>query len=143
MAMSLDRLISTHRESLTDSIVKDAIEQIPSYREAPLRLTMERTERWLDVLHGSISRNDPDILEQYLTGVAEERREAGFAIGELHAMVYITERHLQAAITSACTDQVECNALLAVLEAVMGAARMVLSIQYMLQGQDSRLTQHE
>ena len=66
--------------------------------------------------------------------------EEGFAVGELHAIVYITERHLRAAVAGTCTDQVECNALLAVLEAVMGAARMVLSIQYILGGQDSRLT---
>lgn len=143
MATTLDRVIAKHRESLADSIAKDAIDQIPPYREAPLRLTMERVERWLDALHESIRRNDPDVLEQYLTGIAEERRQEGFAVGELHAIVYITERHLRAAVAGTCTDQVECNALLAVLEAVMGAARMVLSIQYILGGQDSRLTPNE
>jgi hypothetical protein len=42
------------------------------------------------------------------------------------------ERHLRAEIGQTCTDEVECNALLALLDAVMDAARMVLSVRYLL-----------
>ena len=132
MAVSLDDLIVQHRESLVDNIVKDAIRQIPAYSQAPLRLTIERVERWLEALADSIDQNDPDILEQYLSGVARERRREGYAIMELHGLIHITERHLQDLIPNASSDQVERNALLALLDAVTSAARMVLTVRYML-----------
>lgn len=132
MATSLDRLIVEHRESLADSIVKDAVRRIPSYGQAPLRLTIQRVERWLDALAASIAQNDPDILERYLVEVAGERRQEGFAIIELHSIVHITEEQLQGVIERAVTDEVERNGFLALLTAVMGAARMVLSVRYIL-----------
>jgi hypothetical protein len=132
MAVSLDELIVEQRESLVDGIVKDAIRQIPAYGRAPLRQTVERVERFLDALAESVARNDPDLLERYLVGVAQERKREGYAIMELHAIVYLTEEHLQAAIQNTVTDEVERNGLSALLEAVMGAARMVLSVRYLL-----------
>jgi hypothetical protein len=132
MAVSLDELIVEHRESLVDGIVKDAIRQIPSYGRAPLRQTVQRVERFLDALAESIARNDPDVLERYLVGVAQERKREGYAIMELHAIVHLAEEHLQAVIQNDVTDEVERNGLLALLEAVMGAARMVLSVRYIL-----------
>lgn len=132
MAVSLDDLIVEHHESLVDGIVKDAIRQIPSYGRAPLRQTVERVERFLDALAESIARNEPDVLERHLVGVARERKREGYAIMELHAIVYITEEHVQAVIRRAVADEVERNGLLALLDAVMGAARMVLSVRYIL-----------
>ena len=131
MGVTLDRFIVENRESLVDRIVKDAIGQIPSYAKAPLRVTIERIEQALDALASSIRENDPDILEQHLVGVTAERRREGYVILELHAIVSIIERHLHADVVRACPDEVECNALLALLDAVMGAARMVLSVRYM------------
>jgi hypothetical protein len=132
MAVSLDELIVEHRESLVDGIVKDAIRQIAAYGRAPLRQTVERVERFLDALAASIARNDPDVLERHLVGVALERKREGYAIMELHAIVHIAEEHLQAAIRHTVTDEVERNGLLALLDAVMCAARMVLSVRYLL-----------
>ena len=138
MGVTLDSLIVENRESLTDRIVKDAIGQIPSYAEAPLRVTIERIEQGLDALADSIRENDPDILEQHLIGVAGARRREGYAILELHAVISFYERHLRDVVLSTCTDEVECNALLALLDAVMGAARMVLSVRYTLIAMDQR-----
>jgi hypothetical protein len=132
MAVSLDELIVEHRESLVDGIVKDAIRQIPAYGRAPLRQTVERVERFLDALVESIARNDPDVLERHLVVVAWERQQQGYAIMELHAIVYISEEHVQATIRRAVADEVARNGLLALLGAVMGAARMVLSVRYIL-----------
>jgi len=132
MAVSLDELIAEHRESLVDGITKDAIRQIPSYGRAPLRVTIERVDRFLNALAESVAENDPDILERHLVGVAGERREEGYAIVELHAIVHLTEGHLQALIAHSVPDEVERNGLLALLDAVTGAARMVLSARYML-----------
>jgi hypothetical protein len=132
MTITLDNLIVENREDLVDYIVKDAIGQIPSYGQAPLRRTIERVERWLDTLVASIEQNDPDILENYLIGVAGERRREGYAIMELHGIVHITERHLQDLIRSSGADQIEQNALRALLDAVTDAARMVLSVRYLL-----------
>jgi hypothetical protein len=137
MAVSLDELIVENRESLVDRIVKDAIGQIPAYAKAPLRTTIARIEQALQAMVDSIRENDPDILEQHLVGVAAERREEGYAILELHAMVHIIERHLRDEIARACPDEVECNALLALLDAVMDAARMVLSVRYLLSARES------
>jgi hypothetical protein len=132
MAVSLDELIVEHREALVDGIVKDAIRQIPAYGRAPLRQTVERVERFLDALAESIARNDPDVLERYLVGVAQERQQEGYAIMELHAIVYLAEEHVQATIRRDVADEVARNGLLALLGAVMGAARMVLSVRYIL-----------
>lgn len=132
MAIYLDELITEHFDSLVDGIVKDAIRQIPSYAQAPLQVTIDRVEQWLQTLARSIEQNDPDILEHHLAAVAEERRDEGYPIGELHAIVQITEQHLLDLIPSACADEVECNANLAVLGAVMDAARMILSVTYIL-----------
>lgn len=132
MAVSLDELIVENRESLVDGIVKDAIGQIPAYARAPLRTTIARVEQALQAMADSIHQNDPDILEQHLVGVATQRREEGYAILELHAMVHIIERHVRDEIGRACPGEVERNALLALLDAVMDAARMVLSVRYLL-----------
>lgn len=132
MEVTLDRLIVENRESLVDDIVKDAIRQIPAYGQAPLRQTIDRVERFLDALVASIAHDDPDLLEQYLVGVAQERKQQGIAIMELHAIVDIAEKHLRATVQSAVSDNVERNGLLALLEAVMDAARMVLSVRYLL-----------
>jgi hypothetical protein len=132
MAIGLDELIVENQESLVDRIVKDAIGQIPSYAKAPVQVTIDRIERALEALAESIRENDPDILEQHLIGVASERREEGYAILELHAIVHIMERHLREEIVRVCSDEVECNGLLALLDAVMSAARMVLSVRYIL-----------
>ena len=138
MGITLDNLITDNRELLVDRIVKDAIGQIPSYAEAPLRVTIERIEEGLDALAESIREDDPDILEQHLIGIAATRRQEGYAILELHAVIYLYERHLRDAIVSNCTGEVECNALMALLDAVMGAARMVLSVRYMLIAMEQR-----
>jgi hypothetical protein len=132
MAISLDELIVNNRESLVDRIVKDAIGQVPAYARAPLRTTIARVERALQAIADSVRENDPDILEQHLVGVAAERREQGYAILELHAILHIIEQHLRSDVVRACPDEVECNALLALLDAVMSAARMVLSVRYLL-----------
>ena len=132
MGITLDRLIVENRELLVDRIVKDAIDQIPSYAKAPLRVTMERVEEGLDALADSIRNDDPDILEQHLIGIASTRRREGYAILELHAVISLYEQHLRDLVLGAGTDEVECNALLALLDAIMGAARMVLSVRYML-----------
>ena len=138
MGITLDSLIVENRESLVDRIVKDAIGQIPSYAKAPLRVTIERVEEGLDALADSIREDDPDILEQHLIGIAGARRREGYAILELHAVIYLYERHLRDAVLSTCTDELECNALQALLDAVMGAARMVLSVRYTLIAMEAR-----
>lgn len=132
MAASLDKLIIEHRESLVDSIVKDAIRQIPSYGQAPLRLTIQRVEQWLDALADSIAQNEPKILERHLVAVASERQEEGFAVIELHNIVYITEGHVRGLIGRFVADEIERNGFLTLLAAVMGAARMVLGVRYIL-----------
>lgn len=138
MAVSLDELIVENQESLVDRIVKDAIGQIPAYAKAPLRVTVARVERALQAMADSIRENDPDILEQHLVGIASERQKEGYAILELHAIMHIIERHLHDEILRACPDEVERNALLALLDAVMDAARMVLSVRYLLNATRSR-----
>jgi hypothetical protein len=132
MTHSLDKLIIEHRDLLVDSIAKDAVRQIPSYGQAPLRWTIQRVENWLDALADSIAQNEPDVLERHLVAVSGERRQEGFAIIELHSMVRITEERLQDLIERSVVDGIERNGLLALLAAVMGAARMVLSVRYML-----------
>ena len=135
MAISLDGLIVENQESLVDRIVKDAIGQIPSYAAAPLQTTIARVEQALTAVADSIRKNDPGILEQHLVQIAAARRQEGYAILELHAIVHIMERHLRRDVERAVGDEVERNALLALLEAVMNAARMVLSARYVLAAQ--------
>jgi hypothetical protein len=130
--LSLDRLIVEHWESLVDTISKDAIRQIPSYGRAPLQLTVARVERWLKVLADSLDQNDPHLLADYLTVVGKERQEEGYTIGELHAIVTITEEHLQDLIDRSYTDKVERTGQHALLRAVMDSARMILSVAYVL-----------
>jgi ribosome-binding protein aMBF1 (putative translation factor) len=135
MSISLDELIAEHQEVLVDKVTKDAICRIPSYREAPLRETIQRVERWLKALSDSIAENDPEILEEYLQTVARERRKQGYAIAELHAIVQITEEHMETLVNRALAVETERNANLAVLEIVMDAARMVLSVTYVINAQ--------
>ncbi len=89
-------------------------------------------ERLLEILAESIRRNNPNILEQYLVGIAEERREHAYPIGELHAIFDITEQHLQDLVVQATPDEVERNAWLALVDATMASARMILSKTYLL-----------
>jgi hypothetical protein len=132
MTISLDDLMIQHFESLVDEITKDAIRRIPSYGKTPLNLTVERVERWLKTVAESVGQNDPEILKQHLTTVAKERREEGYAIGELHAIVQITEGHVQDVILDSDLDPTERTGHLALLDIVMEAARMVLSVTYLL-----------
>jgi hypothetical protein len=132
MTTPLYELITNYRESLVDEIAKDAIRQIPSYAEAPLRLTLERTERWLQVLADSIAQNMPTTLAQYLTTIGEERQEEGYPVGDLHAIIGITERHIRDLIDRSYADPVEQDAQTALLNAVIDSARMVLSVTYVL-----------
>ena len=46
MKITLDGLIEENREALADGIVKDAVRQVPSYRDAPLRQTLARVDSW-------------------------------------------------------------------------------------------------
>jgi hypothetical protein len=137
MAVSLDELIVAHQETLVDGIVKDAIRQIPSYGRAPLQQTVDRVESFLDAMAESVAQNDPDLLERHLVGVAQERKREGYAIMELHAMVHLAEEHLQETIRSAVTNEIEHDRLSALLEAVMDAARMVLSVRYLFSTRQS------
>ncbi|MGD2156972.1 MAG: hypothetical protein PVG14_03550 [Anaerolineales bacterium] len=130
MVNSLDKLISDHLDSLVDNITKDAVRQIPTYREAPLQRTIERVERWLKMLATSVHENDPQILERYLVSIARERHKEGYPVVDLHMVVQITEYRIQELIDASVADEIEGNALSALLEAVMGAARMVLSVSY-------------
>lgn len=138
MTIYLDDLITEKFATLVDDIAKDAICQIPSYRQAPLRLTIERIERWLTAVADSIRQNNPEILESHLKQVAAERQEEGYAIAELHAIVQITERHLRDVILHSEIIEAERNGNLALLDVVMNAARMVLSVTYVLFAQERR-----
>ena len=135
MAGTLVELIEQNMEPLVDGITKDAIRRIPSYGEAPIKQTLARIERMLGVLVESIRRNHPDVLEQYLMGIAEERREQAYPIGELHAVFDITEKHLQDLVVHTTADEVERNAHLALVDATMASARMILSKAYLLLAQ--------
>jgi hypothetical protein len=138
MTTSLDGLIAAHWDALVDDIAKDAICQIPSYHQAPIRVTMERVGRWLQTCADSIRENDPHLLERYLTGVGEERKEQGYAIHELHAIVSITEQHLRDLIDRSYADPVERSAQKSLLDAVLAGARMVLSVTFLLSMADKR-----
>ena len=132
MNTSLDKLITEHWNTLVDQITKDSIRRIPSYTEAPLRLTIERIERALRVLGESIAQNEPPILAQHLMAVAEERKEEGYPIGDLHIVIQIFERHLGDLIDQTVADPVEQTGQRALLRAVMDSARMTLSVTYIL-----------
>lgn len=130
--VTLDELIREHWETLVSEITKDAVRQIPSYGDAPLQLTIERVERWLNALAESVAQNQPPLLAQHLIGIGEERKEEGYPIGDLHTIVQLTERHLQQLVERAVADPVEQNGLTALLRAVMDSARMTLSVTYIL-----------
>lgn len=132
--ITLDGLIEEYRETLADGIVKDAVRQVPSYRKAPLRQTLARVDTWLLTLAGSIRENNPKILAGYLTSVAADRQVEGYPVAELHTIVRITEDHLTTLIVAKSPDEVHQNALLVLLDAIIGAARMVLSVTYLLSG---------
>lgn len=132
MAVTLTELIGGNLELLVDGITKDAIRQIPSYGRAPIKVTMARIERLLRVLVESIRRNNPNVLEQYLMGIAEERREHAYPIGELHAILEIVEQHLRELVVQSTSQEMERNALLALVGATMDSARMILSKTYLL-----------
>lgn len=132
MVPSLDKLILENQAELVDAITKDAARQIPSYRQAPLQQTIPRVERWLHTLAASLQENDPQILERYVVAVAHERRQEGYQATELHSIVQITEDHLNALIERAAPDLVARNALTALLQAVLDAAHMVISVNYVL-----------
>ena len=130
--VSLDELIVQDWESLMDSITKDAIRQIPSYAQAPIRLTIERVERWLKTLSDSVAQNNPQLLAEYLAAVGEERKEEGYPIGDLQTIVHVTERHLGELIAQSYPDPVERAGQTALLQAIMESARMTLSVSYIL-----------
>jgi hypothetical protein len=132
VAVTLTELIERNLDSLVDGITKDAIRQIPSYGKAPIKLTMARIERLLRVLVESIRRNNPNVLEQYLMAIGEERREHAYPIGELHAILEITEQHLCDLVVQSIAPEVERNAQLALVGATMDSARMILSKTYLL-----------
>ena len=94
--------------------------------------TLDRVERLLGVLVESIRRNNPNVLEQYLMDIGEERREGAYPIGELHAILEIMEQHLRDLVMLATAQEVERNAQLALVEATMASARMILSKTYLL-----------
>jgi hypothetical protein len=129
---SLDQLILENLNGLADRIAKDAVLQIPSYHEAPLKTTMERIENWLRVLATSLHKNDPQVLEKYIVAIAHERYMQGYKVTELHNLVQITEQHLRSAIEQAKTEPLERNALIALCGAALDAARMVISVTYVL-----------
>jgi hypothetical protein len=130
-------LISEQLEALSDGITKDAIREIPSYGAAPLKVTSERVERWLKILSESIRRNEPQLLADYLSTVALQRQEEGYAIKDLHAIVFITERHLLTFIDRLTDDPVVRSGERALLNAVMDSARMVLGVAYILSKADT------
>lgn len=137
MQASLGELISDQIDVLSDGITKDAIREIPSYGASPLKVTSERVERWLKILSDSIRRNEPQLLADYLSTVALQRQEEGYAIKDLHAIVMITERHLLAHIDRSTDDAVVRSGERALLNAVMDSARMVLSVAYILRKADA------
>lgn len=132
MDATLDKLILENLEDLIDRITKDAVRFIPSYRDAPLRITAKRVEVWLRVLATSLHENDPQILEKYLVTIAHERYAEGYQVTELHSIVQLTDQHLRDYIELIAIEPTTRNALTALCEAVMDAARMVVSVTYVL-----------
>jgi hypothetical protein len=72
------------------------------------------------------------VLEEFVMGVADGRHREGYAVDELHTIVHLPESRLREIIRQDISDQVDQNALLALLEAVMGAARMVISVNFIM-----------
>jgi hypothetical protein len=132
VAVTLVELIEENLDPLVDGITKDAIRQIPSYSKAPIRLTMARVEHLLRVLADSMRRNNPNVLERYLMSIGEERHERAYPIGELHAILEIMEEHLRDLVVQSTAHEVEQNAQLALVDATMASARMILSKTYLL-----------
>ncbi|MCX6032629.1 MAG: hypothetical protein NT169_25495 [Chloroflexi bacterium] len=130
MAVSLDELITNHWDELVDNVAKDAICQISAYHAAPIRVTVGRMERWLKALGDSIRQNDPQIMAGFLAAVGDERKEAGYSAEEMQAIMNITDRHLRDLVVRKFTDPIEQAGQLALLDAVIGSARMVLSVSY-------------
>jgi len=130
--VNLTELVENNLEALVDGITKDAIRRIPSYGKAPIKLTLARVERLLRILQDSVRYNDPNILLQFLERVAEERRQRAYPIGELHAILDITEEHLQNLVEQSTGDALELNAQRALVDAIMDSARMVFSKAYLL-----------
>jgi DNA-binding transcriptional regulator YbjK len=130
--VTLDQLIRENLEDLVDHITKDAVRQIPSYREAPLSTTVERVENWLRVLATSLHENSPQVLEKYIVTIAHERYSEGYQVTELHNIMQLTEQHLRQIINRTVVEPLERNALIALCEAAMDAARMVISVTYIL-----------
>ena len=135
MAHTLVELIEENLEWLVDEITKDAIRQITMYAKAPIRQTMGRMERLLGILAESVRRNNPDIMEQFLEGVAEQRHDGAYPIGELHAILDSTERHLHDLVAQSAVDQMERNAQNALMRAIIDSAHMVCSKAYLLLAQ--------
>ena len=135
MSVSLADLIESNLEFLVDEITKDAIRQIPSYGRAPIKQTLARIERLLRILAESVRRNNPNIMEQFLEGVAEERRERAYPIGALHAILDITEQHLQDVVAGSTVDEVERNSQRMLVSAIIDSAHMVFSKAYLLLAQ--------
>jgi len=132
MAATLVELMGENLEQLVDEITKEAIQRIPSYGRAPIKQTLSRVEQLLRVLIESVRRNNPNVLEQYLMGIAEERRDHAYPVGELHAIFDITEQHLSDLVVETTAGEVERNARLAMVDATMASARMILSKAYLL-----------
>ncbi len=132
MAITLAELIEQNMETLVDGITKDAIRQIPSYGRAPIKVTLARVERLLRILAESVRRNSPNLMEQYVEGIAEERRSHKYPIGELHAILDVVEQHLRDLVVRSTSQEVERNALLALVDAALDSAHMVFSKSYLL-----------
>jgi len=132
MATNLVDLIEGNLDWLVDEITKDAIRQIPSYGRAPIRQTLVRIEHLLKILAESVRRNEPSVMEQFLEGVAQERRARAYPIGELHAVLDIAAKHLHALVARVVEGEVEQNAQSALVSAIVDSAHMVFSKTYLL-----------
>ncbi|MCA9934283.1 MAG: hypothetical protein H6662_19670 [Ardenticatenaceae bacterium] len=131
MTIHLTELIDKHYESLVDEITKDAIRQITSYGDAPLRLTAERIERAIRAMADSIRLNEPDILKRHVTAVAAERQKEGYSADELRAVIQIMEQHIQDLITQTYKNETERTGYLALTDIIMETARMFVSVAYL------------
>ena len=122
-AASLDELI-TNTGTNWWRLAKDDLPD-PSYRRAD-PVTVGRIERWLKP---SARVSDGTILShgRILTAVGEERKEADIAPKR-----YRPDEHHRprCGFVSTVADPVEQAAQLALLDAVIGSARMVLSVSY-------------
>ena len=135
MTANLVDLIEQNMDWLVDEITKDAIRQVPTYGRVPIKQTMGRMERLLGILADSVRRDNPDIMEQFLEGVAEQRHDGAYPIGELHAILDSTERHLHDLVAQSVVGQMERNAQNALVRAIIDSAHMVFSKAYLLLAQ--------